>query len=127
MDKPATLIVENGEYTVRTTLKNDSWWQYFKTETASGTFTDVTVISEDKVADTSVVEFKVKDLDKILNSKIHIDITSIPGFVYNNKYDIRFSFDASNIPLAPEPEPEPEIEVLDIADGDYTIDFGALH
>ncbi len=126
LEKPAKLIVENGEYTVEATLKNDSWWQYFKTETSDG-FNDVKKIGTGTSPDTSVVQFKVQDIDEILNAKVHIIVTGIPGFVYDNKYDIRFRFDASDIPLAPEPEPEPELEIIDFEDSDYTIEFEALH
>jgi len=133
LKKPAKLIVKEGEYTVQATLNNNSWWQYFKTETASSTFTDVEKINEDKAADTSLVQFKVKDIDQILNAKIHVIINGLPGlpdFKYDNKYDIRFNFDTSKIPLAPEPQPEPEQpqpEAINLADGNYTIGFAALH
>ena len=194
LEKPAKVIIEDGEYTIQATLKNDSWWQYFKVE-SGGDFIDVDVLSEDQDADTSLVQFKVDDLDEVLNSKIHVIVEFIN---YDNKYDIRFNFDTSNIPLAedtdleeeptdpeeeeteepeqpeqpeepeesddpedseedgdqPEEEPEnPEEEpvdpeqpdedseetpgdaeedteqpeTLDIADGDYTIEFEALH
>ena len=168
LEKPAKLIVEDGKYTVQTTLKNDSWWQYFKVESA-GTFVDVTEISKDEDADTRVVAFEVEDLDEILQAKVHIIVTGIPGFNYDNKYDIRFNFDPSGIPFAPEedlgeneeptedptetekpgetekpdesenpgdpeepgeieePEQPNQPEVLDIVDGDYTIDVEALH
>ncbi|WP_340084730.1 NEAT domain-containing protein [Siminovitchia sp. FSL H7-0308] len=124
---PAKLIVEqNGEMHVVMTLNNSSWWQYLKVQTTQpgsfqdNNFVDATVISEDKASDTRVVTFKVQDIEQVLNAKIHV---IVPMIHYDNKYDIRFQFDASGIPLAPEPEPEPEI----IADGEYTIGFRALH
>ncbi|MBS4207897.1 NEAT domain-containing protein [Bacillus sp. FJAT-50079] len=133
LEQPGKLIVKNGVYTVEATLKNDSWWQYFKV--ASGDdFVDVEKVSTDAEKDTSVVRFNVEDLTSVLDAKIHVIVTGIPGFTYDNKYDIRFKFDPSGIPFASEEEtpgtedPEdPEIPVLDITDGDYTIEFDALH
>ncbi|GIN92387.1 hypothetical protein J22TS1_34380 [Siminovitchia terrae] len=99
-EKPAKLTVENGEYTVQATLKNSSWWQYFKVQLGND-FVDVTTVSDEN--DTRVVQFKVDDLNQILNAKVHIIVTGIPGLNYDNKYDIRFKFDPSGIPLASQP------------------------
>ncbi|MFS0645831.1 NEAT domain-containing protein [Siminovitchia sp. 179-K 8D1 HS] len=99
-EKPAKLTVENGEYTVQATLKNSSWWQYFKVQSGND-FVDVTTVSEEN--DTRVVKFKVDDLNQVLNAKVHIIVTGIPGLNYDNKYDIRFKFDPSGIPLASQP------------------------
>src|SRR5690625_2280143 len=104
LEKPAKVIIEDGEYTIQATLKNDSWWQYFKVE-SGGDFIDVDVLSEDQDADTSLVQFKVDDLDEVLNSKIHVIVEFIN---YDNKYDIRFNFDTSNIPLAEDTDLEEE-------------------
>lgn len=102
---PAKLIVQNGKMHVVMTLNNSSWWQYFKVNGA-----EVQVVSEDTANDKRIVKFEVKDLDQLVNAKIHIIVTGIPGFTYDNKYDIRFKFNSSNIPLAPvaeKPEPTP--------------------
>src|SRR5690625_553293 len=98
LEKPATLTIKDGKYTVEATLKNSSWWQYFKV--ASGDeFIDVTEVSKNEEEDTVVVQFEVDDIDEILDAKVHIIVTGIPGFEYDNKYDIRFNFDPSEIPL----------------------------
>lgn len=102
---PAKLIVQNGKMHVIMTLNNSSWWQYFKVNGA-----DVQVVSEDTANDKRVVKFEVKDLTQLVGAKIHIIVTGIPGFTYDNKYDIRFKFNSSNIPLAPvaeKPAPTP--------------------
>ncbi|WP_318617267.1 NEAT domain-containing protein [Sporosarcina sp. YIM B06819] len=102
---PAKLIVQNGNMHVIMTLNNSSWWQYFK---VNGT--EVQVVSEDEANDKRVVKFEVKDLDQLVSAKIHIIVTGIPGFTYDNKYDIRFKFNSTNIPLAPvveKPAPTP--------------------
>src|SRR5690625_224250 len=104
LEKPATLTIKDGKYTVEATLKNSSWWQYFKV--ASGDeFIDVTEVSKNEEEDTVVVQFEVDDIDEILDAKVHIIVTGIPGFEYDNKYDIRFNFDTSDIPLASEEQP----------------------
>lgn len=97
-EKPAKLIVKDGRFTVETVLKNASWWQYFKVATENG-FMDVKVIDENKETDTRVVQFPVKNPADILDAKVHIIVTGIPGFEYDNKYDIRLGFDPSGLPL----------------------------
>lgn len=102
---PAKLIVQNGKMHVIMTLNNSSWWQYFRVNGA-----EVQVMSEDTANDKRVVKFEVKDLTQLVGAKIHIIVTGIPGFTYDNKYDIRFKFNSSNIPLAPvaeKPAPKP--------------------
>ena len=102
---PAKLIVQNGKMHVVMTLNNSSWWQYFKVNGA-----EVQVVSEDKTNDKRVVKFEVKDLTQLVGAKIHIIVTGIPGFTYDNKYDIRFKFNSSTIPSAPvaeKPAPTP--------------------
>lgn len=102
---PAKLIVQNGKMHVVMTLNNSSWWQYFKVNGA-----EVQVVSEDTVNDKRVVKFEVKDINQLVGAKIHIIVTGIPGFNYDNKYDIRFKFNSTNIPLAPVVEkPEPTL------------------
>lgn len=102
---PAKLIVQNGKMHVVMTLNNSSWWQYFRVNGA-----EVQVVGEDTANDKRVVKFEVKDIEQLVGAKIHIIVTGIPGFTYDNKYDIRFKFNSSNIPLAPvaeKPAPTP--------------------
>lgn len=89
---PAKLIVKDGKNTIQITIKNSSWWQYFKLDGADGT-----VISKNEEADTEVVEFTVADLEQTVQSNIHV---IVPDIDYDNKYDIRFNFDTSNVPTA---------------------------
>lgn len=91
MISPAKLVVKDGKNLVQVTLKNSSWWQYFKVQ-SGGNFVDVTVLSEGN--DTELVQFEVQDLDQILNAKIHV---IVPDIDYDNKYDIRFKFNTSNL------------------------------
>lgn len=94
MVSPAKLVVKDGKNFVQVNLNNSSWWQYFKVE-SGGNFVDVTVLSEGN--DTELVQFEVQDLDQILNAKIHV---IVPDINYDNKYDIRFKFNTSNLAVA---------------------------
>src|SRR5699024_3166467 len=49
----------------------------------------------------------------ILDAKVHIIVTGIPGFTYDNKYDIRFNFDTSDIPVNETGENSDETEEPD--------------
>ena len=91
MNTPAKLVVKDGKNFVQVSLKNSSWWQYFKVQ-SGGSFVDVTVLSEGN--DTQLVQFEVQDLDQLLNAKVHI---IVPDINYDNKYDIRFKFNTANV------------------------------
>ncbi|WP_438311939.1 NEAT domain-containing protein [Sporosarcina sp. FA9] len=97
---PAKLVVQNGKPHIIMTLNNSSWWQYFKVQSGGG-FADVQVLSEDSANDKRIVKFSVTDVEQLVNAKIHVVVTGIPGFTYDNKYDIRFKFSSSGIPAAP--------------------------
>lgn len=86
---PAKLIVKDGKNTIQIAIKNSSWWQFFKLNGADGT-----VISKDDGADTEVVQFVVDDLEQTVPSNIHV---IVPDIDYDNKYNIRFKFDTSNV------------------------------
>ena len=102
MVSPAKVQLVNDKATVTVTLKNSSWWQYFRVQNG-GSFSDVQVVSE--TGDQRVVRFTVSDLTAHVNAKIHIIVTGIPGFDYDNKYDIRFNFNTSSIPAPPVEKP----------------------
>ena len=91
MTSPAKLVVKNGKNYIQVSLKNKSWWQYFKVQNG-GSFGNVTVLSEGK--DTQLVQFEVQDVDKLVNAKVHI---IVPEINYDNKYDVRFKFNTSNV------------------------------
>lgn len=82
--KPAQVTVENGTATVQITLKNSAWVTKFQPTGGA------TVISEDKGADTRVVQFTVKDLSQPLNAAMKIDIDDID---YHHEYTVTLVFD----------------------------------
>ena len=91
MESPAKLVVQGGKNYVEVTLKNKSWWQYFKVQTG-GNFAEVTILSEGD--DTQLVRFEVENPDQVVNAKVHI---IVPDINYDNKYDINFKFDTSKV------------------------------
>ncbi|MDN4608053.1 NEAT domain-containing protein [Sporosarcina highlanderae] len=94
MVSPAKVKMQNDKATVTVTLNNSSWWQSFQVQGR-----DVQVVSE--ANDRRVVKFDVADISQPVNAKIHIIVTGIPGFDYDNKYDIRLVFNTSSFPPAP--------------------------
>jgi heme-binding NEAT domain protein len=91
LTSPAKLVVKDGKNLIQITIKNKSWWQYFRVQNG-GSFGNVTVLSEGK--DTQLVQFEVQDVDKLVNAKVHI---IVPEINYDNKYDVRFNFNTANV------------------------------
>jgi heme uptake protein IsdC len=90
-EKPAKLIVKNGEMRVQVPMNHSAWITEFKAP-ENGNFVDSKVISKDEAADKRTVEFKVADLSKPLGVKIHV---VVPSANYDHHYTIRFAFDAN--------------------------------
>lgn len=85
--KPATVIAKGGKHTVQITLNNSSWITLFNPPGGAK------VISEDKGADTRVVEFVVDDIAKPVSTKIKVDVEDIN---YHHEYTIDIVFEATN-------------------------------
>ncbi|MEH7058834.1 NEAT domain-containing protein, partial [Bacillus wiedmannii] len=90
---PAKLIVKDGKKYIEMTLKNSAWITKFQTENNS-LFADAKVVSEDKNANTRVVQFEVSDLFAKLNAKVKVDINEMN---YHHFYDVQIQFDTNNI------------------------------
>ncbi|MGH0428974.1 heme uptake protein IsdC [Bacillus hominis] len=90
-EKPAKLIVKNGEMRVQVPMNHSAWITEFKAP-ENGNFIDSKVISKDEAADKRTVEFKVDDLSKPLGVKIHV---VVPSANYDHHYTVRFAFDAN--------------------------------
>ncbi|PHC32841.1 heme uptake protein IsdC [Bacillus toyonensis] len=90
-EKPAKLIVKNGEMKVQVPMNHSAWITEFKAP-ENGNFVDAKVVSKDEAADKRTVEFKVDDLSKPLGVKIHV---VVPSANYDHDYTIRFAFDAN--------------------------------
>lgn len=100
-EKPATLIVENGQVTVQMKLNHSQWVTQFKVP-GNGGYVDTKIISSDKNADTRVTQFKVDDPAKPVISKIHVTVESID---YDHDYTIRLVFDMDSLKLIKAAEP----------------------
>src|SRR5690625_258745 len=92
---------------------------------------NVKVLQENEEANTRTVEFAVEDLTVKQEGQVAVDV---PG-LYSKVHEVDLVFDTDSLETTepseyPEDENEaqlPESEVLEIADGDYTIEFAALH
>lgn len=98
--KPATLYVKDGSYEIDMTLTNSNWYQDFQVEGAQPE-----TISEDTSKNERVVRFPVSQLDEKLDAYVHIIVTGIPGFEYDNKYDVQIAFDVNGISIIELDEP----------------------
>lgn len=91
--KPAKVTVKNGVATVQITLKNSAWISKFQPPGGA------IVVSEDKSADTRIVQFTVKDLSKPVVAAMKIDIDDIN---YHHEYSVSLVFnDATTANVAP--------------------------
>ena len=103
---PARLTVKDGKKYVAMTLKNSEWITKFQTENNGG-FADAKVVSEDKAANTRVVEFEANDLFAKLNAKVKVDIDSMN---YHHFYDVQIQFDTTKIGAVGTVKEEPKNE-----------------
>ncbi|GAF22035.1 NPQTN cell wall anchored protein IsdC [Bacillus sp. JCM 19047] len=87
-EKPATLTVKNGQIHAKLTLNNSSWIVEYQSK-ANGSFSNVTVLSEDTAADKRIVQFPLDDLSGMTESKIHV---IVPDIDYDHHYTVRLDF-----------------------------------
>lgn len=122
---PASLTMKDGKATVQLTLSSSSLITSFQIMKSDGKFYETEVVKEDKEANTRVVSFEVKNLDGIVPGKVAV----LSGPLGLKEHIVRFQFNTEQLPLAEEPEtPEkPEQPDGELADGNYTIAFEALH
>ncbi|MGQ3480013.1 NEAT domain-containing protein [Paenibacillus sp. TY11] len=120
-EKPGVLIERNGKKYVRFTLKNSKQIDGFKVEQKNGALTSVATVSEDKTANTRIIEFEVKELPAKLNAWVSINW---PELNYVNTYNVDLQLGAATSPVDPGTPGTPG-KVL--ADGTYSIHFDALH
>ncbi|MEG0160537.1 MAG: NEAT domain-containing protein, partial [Carnobacterium sp.] len=143
LDHTGTIKVENNQPYLYVTVKNSGWWKNFATsksderpatpvpaETYQGTYQDVEVISENPADNTRKVRIKMESLDKIIFSYMHINVDTVPGFNYDNWYQVDLTIDPSSLVVVSEPViEEPSIPVVptELADGTYKVPFTAKH
>ncbi|MET3209140.1 UNVERIFIED_CONTAM: heme-binding NEAT domain protein [Paenibacillus sp. PvR008] len=119
-EKPGTLVERNGKKYVQFTLKNSKQIDGFKVE-QNGVLTNTTIVSEDKTANTRVIEFEVKEVPVKLNAWVSINW---PELNYVNTYDVDLQLGTATTPVDPGTPGTPGTV---LADGTYSINFDALH
>ncbi|PAD94188.1 NEAT domain-containing protein, partial [Shouchella clausii] len=102
-EKPATLYVKDGEFTVDLTLLHSSWYEDLK---IAGERPEVVLTDEE--ADKRVVRFPVNNIVEKTNAWVHIVVKGIPGFEYDNEYNTQLAFDVNSIKLI-EKDPDPQL------------------
>ena len=143
LDHTGTIKVENNQPYLYVTVKNSGWWKNFATsksgerpatpvpaENYQGTYQDVEVISENPADNTRKVRIKMESMDKIIFSYMHINVDTVPGFNYDNWYQVDLTIDPSSLVVVSEPViEEPSIPVVptELADGTYKVPFTAKH
>lgn len=96
--KPAKVTESNGSSTVQLTLKNSAWITKF--EPPGG----ATVISEDKAADTRIVQFTVSDLTQPVKIAMKVDVDEIN---YHHEYTVSLVFEKGNTVVPPATDKKP--------------------
>ncbi|MBD2845070.1 heme uptake protein IsdC [Paenibacillus sp. IB182496] len=104
-EKPAMVVVEGGAATVRLTINHSAWVTAFKVPGGSG-FLDTQVIEANEADDTRLVEFKVEDLTRPLEAKIHVTVSDID---YDHDYTIRMAFDTEELSASGQVQADEEI------------------
>lgn len=95
-DKPATLIVEDGEEYIQFSINHSEWTKELEAP-LDDTFVHVDVIEEYEAEDTRLVQFKVdRNLSDPLEFKMHVLIEEMEP-VYDNRYTVRFDFDLDSL------------------------------
>ncbi|WP_183108578.1 NEAT domain-containing protein, partial [Brochothrix thermosphacta] len=136
INNEATIKVENNQPYLYLNVKNSSWWKAMAVsetgnrpetpnpkEDYAGKYNDVQIVSKDDSTQTQVIKIKVEDLNKIVYSYMHIVVDTIPGFTYDNWYQIDLVIDPASVQVISEPEEKPAA----LADGTYKVPFAAKH
>ncbi|WP_042429631.1 NEAT domain-containing protein, partial [Geomicrobium sp. JCM 19039] len=109
--KPAVLHVNQGSYTIDLTIKNANWYEDF---TVQGDRPQV--ISENPEANERTVQFQTDDPSSKTDAWVHIIVTGIPSFNYDNMYDVQIDFDVDSIDISEPGTEEPGTEDPGIED-----------
>ncbi len=119
-EKPANLIVQDGEQYIQFLLNHSQWTKELQAPKGDS-FVDVTVVEEDEEEDTRLVQFKVdRDFSEPIEFKMHVLIETMDP-VYDHRYTVRFDFDLDSLAEA---EPK-EVFIEDDQDKASANDDGA--
>lgn len=99
-DKPATVIVNNGTYTVQLQMNHSAWITGFNAGTAN------TAVSANPAADTRIVQFQTTSLANKVNAQIKVDIDN-ESLNYHHQYTIQIGFNQQSAKLIAAAKSEP--------------------
>lgn len=95
-EKPANLIVQDGEQYIQFLLNHSQWTKELQAPQGDA-FVDVDVVEEDEAEDTRLVQFKVdRDLSEPVEFKMHVLIETMDP-VYDHRYTVRFDFNLNSL------------------------------
>lgn len=95
-EKPATLIVENGEQYIQFWINHSQWVKELQSPLGEE-FVDVDIVEENEEEDLRLVQFRVaRDLNEPIEFKMHVYIDSLEP-VYDHRYSVRFDFDLDSL------------------------------
>ncbi|MEI3607541.1 NEAT domain-containing protein [Pseudogracilibacillus sp. SE30717A] len=95
-EKPANLIVQDGEQYIQFLLNHSQWTKELQAPQGDA-FVDVDVVEEDEAEDTRLVQFKVdRDLSEPVEFKMHVLIETMDP-VYDHRYTVRFDFNLDSL------------------------------
>lgn len=96
INSAAKLIVKDGKNIVQANVKDSSMLKSLSVGPSA-----VTTVSENKSADTRVIQFEVADLSQTVNGSMHVVVPKTDDFPgYDKEHEVRFSFDASGVATA---------------------------
>ncbi|MDI4646972.1 heme uptake protein IsdC [Cohnella hashimotonis] len=99
-EKPATVVIDNGNVQIQMTINHSQWVTAFKVPGSGGGYINTRILSKDAKADTRKVVFAVSELPSSpMLSKIHV---TVPDIDYDHDYTIRFDFKADSLKLVKE-------------------------
>lgn len=96
-DKPATMIVENGQSSINLQLNHSKWITGLWVDSGSGLQAEQ-VISSDDALDTRKVSFQTGDLSAPIAGKIKVDIEN-SDLSYHHEYKINLNFELQSATL----------------------------
>ncbi|WP_317943606.1 heme uptake protein IsdC [Carnobacterium maltaromaticum] len=96
-DKPATLVVANGQSSIQLQLNHSKWITGLWVDAGNGLQSEQ-IISTDDSLDTRKVSFQTGDLSAPIAAKIKVDIEN-SDLSYHHEYKINLSFDLQSASL----------------------------
>lgn len=100
-EKPATLLIKDGETYIQFTLNNSQWVKELQTPSDTD-FKNVEVLSEDEENSTRLVQFKAEsDIAEPITLKMHILVESMDP-VYDHRHTARMDLDLESSKLISE-------------------------